>query len=127
MPIDAVIFDMDGTLLDSTRAVPSAYLTTFAARGVTHLDVQDVGDRYILGPPINIVRDVLGEESGEEDVRTYHGLLEAAARVAPSSARPLLALGALAERSGLPYEAIRPLKRLVSSTKRSRWRGSSTS
>jgi tetratricopeptide (TPR) repeat protein len=40
-------------------------------------------------------------------------LLEAAEKIAPSSPRPLLALGALAERSGRPEDAIRPLRRLV--------------
>jgi Flp pilus assembly protein TadD/phage baseplate assembly protein W len=40
-------------------------------------------------------------------------LLEEAEKIAPSSPRPLLALGALAERSGRLEDAIRPLKRLV--------------
>ncbi len=40
-------------------------------------------------------------------------LLEAAEKVAPSSPRPLLALGALAERSGRLEDAVRPLRRLV--------------
>jgi tetratricopeptide (TPR) repeat protein len=40
-------------------------------------------------------------------------LLEAAERVAADSSRSLLALGALAEKSGRPEDAIRPLKRLV--------------
>ena len=40
-------------------------------------------------------------------------LLEAAEKIAADSSRCLLALGALAEKSGRPSDAIRPLKRLV--------------
>ncbi|MGD8439551.1 MAG: hypothetical protein PVG53_03375, partial [Holophagae bacterium] len=45
-----------------------------------------------------------------EDARQ---LLEVAEKIAVNSPRSLLALGALAERSGHPSEAIRPLRRLV--------------
>lgn len=50
-------------------------------------------------------------ESGQPDAARR--LFETAAKIAPTSLRPLMALGTLAERQGYPENAIRPLRRLV--------------
>jgi len=75
----AVIFDMDGTLFDSSTAVPDAYIATLRDRTGRPLTRADVIERYPLGPPINILRNLIGPEATDDDVLHYHGHLRTAA------------------------------------------------
>jgi HAD superfamily hydrolase (TIGR01509 family) len=78
--IAAVIFDMDGTLFDSSGVCPAAYIDTFAELGAPVLGDQDIIDRYVLGPPPFILADVLGRPASSGEVDLYHSHLRARAR-----------------------------------------------
>jgi HAD superfamily hydrolase (TIGR01509 family) len=77
-----LVWDMDGTLLDSGVAVPAAYVVTVRTLGGPKVTAADVVGRYWLGVPELILVDLLGRqiESGEADV--YYDEL-AKAEVAP--------------------------------------------
>jgi HAD superfamily hydrolase (TIGR01509 family) len=74
---DAVVFDMDGTLFDSSSAVPDAYIATLLELAGRELTREEVIERYPLGPPINILRNLYGEHATHSHVATYHGHLRA--------------------------------------------------
>lgn len=69
-----VIFDMDGTLIDSTVAVPDSYIRTIhsASPATTKLTRQDIFDRYHLGPPPNIFLDILNRPAEHHEVEQFH-------------------------------------------------------
>ncbi|MDR1461569.1 MAG: HAD hydrolase-like protein, partial [Azoarcus sp.] len=50
MPPAHIIFDLDGTLIDSAAAIVASYRTAFAACGIA--PAQNI-DADIVGPPIN--------------------------------------------------------------------------
>ena len=72
---------MDGTLFDSSTLVPDAYRATMGLVGGPALTRDEVIARYHLGPPHNIMNDLLGIDSGPEvidaAVDRYHGQLSA--------------------------------------------------
>ena len=72
----SIVFDMDGTLFDSSSAVPDAYITTLHKRAGLTLSREDVIACYPLGPPINILRHFMGDAASNEDVRNYHAELD---------------------------------------------------
>ncbi|MBC7644785.1 MAG: HAD hydrolase-like protein [Thermoleophilia bacterium] len=78
---DAIVFDMDGTLFDSSTLVPDAYRATMGLVGGPAISRDEVIQRYHLGPPHNIMNDLLGIDSGpeviDEAVERYHGQLSA--------------------------------------------------
>ena len=51
-PLQAVVFDMDGTLIDSSRVVPAAFIATIEELGGSTLDRDEVIASYVLGPPV---------------------------------------------------------------------------
>lgn len=71
-PVEAVVFDMDGTLFDSSSAVPDAYIATLLELAGRELTREQVIERYPLGPPINILRDLYDPVATEQHVATYH-------------------------------------------------------
>ena len=73
--LDAIIFDMDGTLFDSSSVVPDAYRACVEPLGRADLDRQDIIDLYHLGPPPNILRHLLGREGEPHEVDSYHSHL----------------------------------------------------
>ena len=79
----AVVWDMDGTLIDSTRAVPDAYLTAVASLGGPRLTAEDVIAAYHLGPPARILTHLLGRTATPADVEEYLDRLRANAPAAP--------------------------------------------
>jgi phosphoglycolate phosphatase-like HAD superfamily hydrolase len=78
-PIRAVVFDMDGTLFNSTAAVYNAYADALASVSGPALTPAEVVGLYPLGPPERILSHVLGVSGVElEDlVRTYHRFITA--------------------------------------------------
>jgi HAD superfamily hydrolase (TIGR01549 family) len=65
---------MDGTLIESTAAVPDSYIRTITS--VTPesapLTRQDIFDRYHLGPPPNILLDLLKRPAQDHEVEQFH-------------------------------------------------------
>jgi HAD superfamily hydrolase (TIGR01509 family) len=83
-PLAAVVFDMDGTLIESSRVLPAAYIAAVEAAGGPTLSPQTVVDAYSVGPPSAMLTHLLGRPSSLEEVDDYHDRLRAAAHdVAP--------------------------------------------
>jgi HAD superfamily hydrolase (TIGR01509 family) len=91
-----LVWDMDGTLLDSTVVVPAAYVTAVRQLGGPDLTPAEIVARYHLGPPEVILADALGRDLTRAEAGVYYREL-AAAQVAPYPGVPEV-LGALRER-----------------------------
>jgi HAD superfamily hydrolase (TIGR01509 family) len=91
--IAALVWDMDGTLLDSSAAVPAAYAAALARIGGPSVSTADVIAAYPLGPPEVILAYLAGRpltagemaayyrELAGADVRPYPGVAGAVARL----------------------------------------------
>ena len=79
----AVVWDMDGTLIDSTEAVTGAYIATVAALGGPPTTAEAVVAAYPLGPPAILLAHLLGRATTEADVAAYMTRLRAGAPAAP--------------------------------------------
>jgi HAD superfamily hydrolase (TIGR01509 family) len=66
-----VVFDMDGTLIESTICVVGAYQAVAAAAGVLVPSEAAVVAAYPLGPPRVILTHLLGREATTDDEVTY--------------------------------------------------------
>ncbi len=67
-----LVWDMDGTLLDSGVAVPAAYVATMREVGVPPVTPAQVVDRYSLGPPERILADLLGPDLAAVAAEVYY-------------------------------------------------------
>lgn len=76
----ALVFDMDGTLFDSSSVVPDAYIATVVQRGGPQHQRQDIINRYSLGPPRVILSDLLARHCRDADIETYYSELEKRAK-----------------------------------------------
>jgi HAD superfamily hydrolase (TIGR01549 family) len=75
--VDAVIFDMDGTLLDSSRTVPGAYaaaIDELCGRRVT--DAEVIAE-YGSGPASALLSRFIGRQATDSDVECWLRHLEA--------------------------------------------------
>jgi HAD superfamily hydrolase (TIGR01509 family) len=75
----AVIWDMDGTLFDSSTVVPDAFIAALSAAGAGDVLPQQVIDAYGLGPPSILLGHFLARPATDEDIDRYHRELELAA------------------------------------------------
>jgi HAD superfamily hydrolase (TIGR01509 family) len=78
----AVVWDMDGTLIDSSTVVPDAYITAIGRLGGPALTREAVVAAYTLGPPAIMLTHLLGRASTDADVEEYLGCLRASAALA---------------------------------------------
>jgi len=77
--LQAVVWDMDGTLIDSRFAVPDAYRATVAALGGIAYTREQVIELYPLGPPANLLTRLLGRPCTAADLEEYHRRLRVTA------------------------------------------------
>jgi HAD superfamily hydrolase (TIGR01509 family) len=77
-----LVWDMDGTILDSRVAVPAAYVTTVRQLGGLQVTAADVVARYWRGTPETILADLLGRDLVGAEADVYYRVLTEAA-VAP--------------------------------------------
>jgi phosphoglycolate phosphatase len=77
-----LVWDMDGTLLDSGVVVPAAYVTTVRELGGLAVTPAQVVARYWLGTPEMILADLLCRDITAADADVYYGKL-AGADIAP--------------------------------------------
>ena len=77
--LQAVVFDMDGTLIDSSWVVPAAFIATIEELGGPRLDRDRVIASYVLGPPATIMERFLGRPIEPSEIDGYHARLRAEA------------------------------------------------
>lgn len=75
--VDAVIFDMDGTLLDSSRTVPAAYAAAILELSGRHCTDNEVVAEYGAGPAAALISRFIGREATGSDVDCWLRHLEA--------------------------------------------------
>ena len=78
--IGAVVFDMDGTLIDSATVIPDAYISTVSALGGPSYTAPEIVAAYSVGPPGVMLTHLLGRASTSQEVEDYHARLEGLAR-----------------------------------------------
>jgi HAD superfamily hydrolase (TIGR01549 family) len=67
-----VLFDMDGTLLDSANTVPAAYAAAIRELGGGDHSAEEVIAHYGAGPAAALMAALLGRETTDEDVERFH-------------------------------------------------------
>lgn len=78
----AVVFDMDGTLVETTECVVTAYQAAVVEAGLPVPTQQSIVDAYPLGPPQVILTHLLGRPATADDQRSYlEGIRDACHRV----------------------------------------------
>lgn len=91
----AVAWDMDGTLVDSTVAVPAAFSAAVLRLGGPVVTADEVIAAYPLGPPEVILPHLAGSALTTADIETYYAeLARALVRPYPGVAAALAALRA---------------------------------
>jgi HAD superfamily hydrolase (TIGR01509 family) len=71
----AVVWDMDGTLLDSSVAAPAAFMAAVLELGGREVTAQEVITAYPLGPPAVILARLLGRPVTDSDTEAYYSRL----------------------------------------------------
>ncbi len=71
----ALIWDMDGTLIDSAEVVPSAFVTCVAAAGGPILGADEVIGAYHVGPPTAIIGHLLGRTPEPQAIEHFYEVL----------------------------------------------------
>jgi HAD superfamily hydrolase (TIGR01549 family) len=79
-PIEAVVFDMDGTLIDTSAVVPPAFGATIRELGGPDLTDDEMIESYVLGPPASIMSHFLERDVSEAELEGYHERLADEAR-----------------------------------------------
>lgn len=77
-----VVWDMDGTLLDTTMVVPGAFVAALLELGGPAVDRDDVVSAYSMGVPEVILEHFLGRRLRRGEEESYYRLL-GQVRVAP--------------------------------------------
>lgn len=80
--VTGLVWDMDGTLIDSATVVPDAFIATTAALGGLPPSRGEVVAAYSLGEPMVMLSHLLDRPATRDDVALYHrSLAERAAGV----------------------------------------------
>ncbi len=74
--IDAVIFDMDGTLIDSMDPVNDAFVETIVAAGGPTYTHDEIISAFPKGPSDRMLTHLLGRPVAEEESADYHRRLD---------------------------------------------------
>jgi HAD superfamily hydrolase (TIGR01549 family) len=77
--VDAFVFDMDGTLIESHGAVTAAYRAAVLAGGGIDPSDADIIAAYPVGPPSAILAQLLGRAATAQDLRRYYSHLATSA------------------------------------------------
>jgi HAD superfamily hydrolase (TIGR01509 family) len=81
--VKAVVFDMDGTLVDTGGTVPAAYAATVLALGGPAVPTAAVVAAYPLGATKAILEHFLGREVSADEIEGYYARLAATGPIAP--------------------------------------------
>jgi len=77
-PTAAVVFDLDGTLVDTMESVPRAYAATIHALGGPVVSPAEIVAAWHLGPTAVVLAHFLGRPVTPTDVDCYHRYADAA-------------------------------------------------
>lgn len=80
--IRAVVFDLDGTLVDTMVSVPQAYVDTVRRLGGPALSPDDVVSAWNLGPAPVVLAHLLDRDIDAEDVEVFFDEIDRAAATA---------------------------------------------
>lgn len=69
MDVEAVIFDMDGTLLDSSRTVPAAYTAAIYELCGRRYAEEEIIAAYSVGPASALIAQFIGRDVGDPEGR----------------------------------------------------------
>lgn len=70
-----LVWDMDGTLLNSTEVVPDAFVATVRELGVADVDREKVVAAYLLGVPEAMLEHLVGRPLGDGEIDLYYDRL----------------------------------------------------
>lgn len=73
--VDGIVFDMDGTLIESHSVVPAAYRAAVVDGGGPVLSDAEIIAGYPLGPPSALLSHLLRRPATEADLASYHAHL----------------------------------------------------
>ena len=85
-PVEAVVFDLDGTLADTMTLAPRAYADTIRCLGGPEVSPGEVVAAWNIGPTPVVLEHFLGRAVTSQDIERYYGNFEsviAAARPFP--------------------------------------------
>lgn len=75
MRVRQLVWDMDGTLLDSSVAVPAAYVAAVRRLGGPPVSPEQVVASYALGPAEALLAHLLGRDLADGESEAYYGEL----------------------------------------------------
>lgn len=75
-PMTQLVWDMDGTLVDSTSVVPLAFADALSELGAPPVDTAGVVAAYSLGVPEVILAHLLGRPLADGEAEAYYRRLE---------------------------------------------------
>lgn len=78
MAVEELLWDMDGTLLDTTEVVPAAFVRTVRALGGPSIDATEVVGAYWRGTPEVILEHLVGRRLTTDETDIYYRELEEA-------------------------------------------------
>ncbi|TMR97430.1 HAD family hydrolase [Nonomuraea basaltis] len=111
MRASAVVFDLDGTLVDTMMSVPTAYAGTIRALGGPAVTPEDVVAAWHLGSTPVVLAHFLGRPASAEDLNSFYRHLD----VAVAAVRPF---PGVADMIGALSRAGHPLGVFTSATRR---------
>ncbi|MDH2430456.1 HAD-IA family hydrolase [Sphaerisporangium sp. TRM90804] len=76
-PVRAVVFDLDGTLVDSMAVVPQVYVDTIRSLGGPLVSPKQVVAAWHAGPTRTVLAHFLGRTVTDDDLARYYERLEA--------------------------------------------------
>jgi HAD superfamily hydrolase (TIGR01549 family) len=76
MAMPHLVWDMDGTLLDSSEVVPDAFIATARALGSGDVDRQQVVAAYSLGVPEVVLEHLIGRRLADGEADSYYDRLQ---------------------------------------------------
>jgi phosphoglycolate phosphatase-like HAD superfamily hydrolase len=77
-PARGVVFDLDGTLVDTMTTVPRAYVDTVRDLGGPTVEPGEVVAAWHVGPAPAVLAHLLGRAVSPEDLEVYHHHVDAA-------------------------------------------------
>ncbi|MGW0226581.1 HAD family hydrolase [Streptomyces tendae] len=78
MAVEELLWDMDGTLLDTTVVVPTAFVRTVHRLGGRSVDAAEVAAAYWRGTPEVILEHLVGRQLATDETDIYYQELESA-------------------------------------------------